>query len=163
MVSKAAAIMARFPDAVPSRDFIVSAADGVQTIDLWDAVAIGHPAPTAEDLAEWELLIKPPPKWTSYQAAVSTAPGVGALLATCLSPQVAAIGGAQIYGGLVVGLGQIATGGSMATFLTAWNIARASGLVSAEVVAEMVTLAEPFNLPAEFLAALTAPGSMGPL
>jgi hypothetical protein len=156
VVAAADAIRARFPAAQPLVDWGVMSNDSTESIYRWDAAAIGHSAPTAEDLAEWALLIKPPPEWTSYQAAVSTAPGVGALLATCLSPQVAAIGGAQIYGGLVVGLGQIATGGSMATFLTAWGIAKASGLVSAEVVAEMLTLAEPFNLPDEFLAALTS-------
>lgn len=96
----------------------------------------------------------PIPNWIGYQGAISTSPGVGALLATCLSPEVAPIGGAQIYGGLVVGLGQIATGGSVSTFLTAWNIAQSAGLVSPEVTAEMLALAEPFNLPAEFLEAL---------
>ena len=99
----------------------------------------------------------PVPNWIGYQGAISTSPGVGALLAACLSPTVAPIGGAQIYGGLVVGLGQIATGGSVSTFLTAWNIAQSAGLVSPEVTAEMLTLAEPFNLPAEFLEALNLP------
>ena len=113
--------------------------------EVFDRVAVTHRPPP------------PTPDWIGYQGALSAAPGVGALLAACLSPAVAPIGGAQIYGGLVVGLGQIATGGSVATFLTAWNIAQSAGLVSPELIAEMAKLAKPFNLPDEFIESLTVP------
>lgn len=110
--------------------------------EVWDRVSV--------ELAP----VEPEPNWIGFQAAISTAPGVGALLATCLSPEVASMGGAQIYGGMVVGLGQIATGGSVATFLTAWDIAQALGMVGPHLITEMLALAEPFNLPTEFIEAL---------
>jgi len=54
---------------------------------------------------------------------------------------------------LGVGLGQAAQG-DPATFLAAWGQARASGLVSPELVEQVVNLAGGFDLPVEFLAGL---------
>ena len=54
---------------------------------------------------------------------------------------------------LGVGLGQAAQG-NPATFLAAWSDAVAAGLVSADLAAQMQTLATGFDLPAEFVEGL---------
>lgn len=114
-------------------------------------------AATPEELAIFDQLNAPPPEWLGFQRALMGAASVNALLAACLSPQAAPLGGATIYGGLVVGLGQVAQGASAATFLEAWRGGMMAGLVTAELASEVARLAQPFNLPAEFLQGLLPP------
>jgi hypothetical protein len=83
----------------------------------------------------------------------------------------AALGGDQqvneFYGGLIqqapvlymmVGGGLLqAAQGDPRTFLTAWALGLQSGLVTPALAAHVAELAAPFDLPADFVAALTAP------
>lgn len=55
---------------------------------------------------------------------------------------------------LSVGLGQAADG-KLATFLTAWGQARAGGLIPQELAEQVAAMAAAFDLPAEFVEALS--------
>jgi hypothetical protein len=58
-----------------------------------------------------------------------------------------------LYGMLTVGMGQ-ASEGKPRTFLAAWGLATANGLIPPELQAHLVTLASGYELPAEFMTGL---------
>jgi hypothetical protein len=120
---------------------------------IWRTAWIERDA-TTDEIAWFDQLNAPAPEWIGFQRALMADAGVNALLATCLSVQAAPLGGATIYGGLVVGLGQVAQGASPATFLEAWRGGMMAGLVTAELAEAVADLAAPFNLPAAFLEGL---------
>ena len=86
-----------------------------------------------------------PPRWLEFNAALP--PDVDALLtaAQTASP--------RLYLALGVGLGKAADGDSR-VFLTAWQTARASGLIDGGLAAQIQQLATAHDLPAEFIAGL---------
>jgi hypothetical protein len=99
----------------------------------------------------WELVDLPPaapePRWVQFGAAVQDSPDINQLLGAALQ-QVPALGL-----GLGVGLGKAADGDER-VFLSSWSMARTLGLVSPELLAAVQALAEQFNLPHDFVAAL---------
>ena len=88
------------------------------------------------------------PDWVAFGAALAADPDVNGLVATA-----AAANAPVLHGMLIVGLGQAAQGDPQ-TFGAAWSAARAAGLVSPELIANMQATAAVFNLPAEFIAGL---------
>lgn len=97
----------------------------------------------------WTIRDKPPePRWIDYGNAVMANPAVNIMLGAAIQSAPA------LYGGLTVGLGKAADGDGR-VFLGSWATAVALGLVSAELIAEMTTLAVAHDLPDEFVAALT--------
>lgn len=101
----------------------------------------------------WQLVALPPvapvavARWVEFAQALAGDPAVNGLVASC------ATSAPVLHLMLGVGLGQAAQG-DPATFLAAWGQARASGLVSPELVEQVVNLAGGFDLPVEFLAGL---------
>jgi hypothetical protein len=93
-----------------------------------------------------------PPRWQSFGAAVWGMAEVNQLLATALQ------GAPALAMALPVGLGQAAQG-DQATFMHAWQSARAAGLVADELVAGLQMLATTHDLPASFVAGLGAVGN----
>jgi hypothetical protein len=91
----------------------------------------------------------PEPQWVAFGAALAADPGVNGLVAT------AAATAPVLHLMLGVGLGQAAQGDPQ-TFGAAWSAARAAGLVSPELIANMQATAAGFNLPPEFIAGLDA-------
>lgn len=96
----------------------------------------------------------PVARWTEFQRACSSTPGIVMLLAALLAPENAAKGGPVLFGGLAVGLGQAAIGHGFATYIEAWQGAMAAGFIAPELVANIAKLATECDLPAEFVAAL---------
>jgi hypothetical protein len=90
---------------------------------------------------------EPVPQWVAFAGALAIDPQVNQLVGTLA--QAAPVLHLQIG----VGLGQAAKGDPQ-TFLAAWNAGLATGLVSKELAAHVVGLARPFDLPADFVAAL---------
>lgn len=95
-----------------------------------------------------------PPRWQAFGAAVWSLAEVNALLATALTAAPA------LALALPVGLGQAAQG-DQATFVHAWQTARAAGLVADELVQSLQSLGVAHDLPAEFVVALGAVGNPG--
>ena len=95
-----------------------------------------------------------PPRWQAFGSAVWSLSEVNALLATALQSAPA------LAMALPVGLGQAAQG-DQATFVTAWQAARAAGLVADSLVQALQMLATQYDLPAAFVAALGAVGNPG--
>jgi hypothetical protein len=93
-----------------------------------------------------------PPRWQSFGAAVWSMAEVNELLATALQ------GAPALAMALPVGLGQAAQG-DQATFMHAWQSARAAGLVADELVAGLQMLAVQHDIPAAFVAGLGAVGN----
>jgi hypothetical protein len=87
------------------------------------------------------------PQWVAFGAALAADPGINGLVAT------AAATAPVLHLMLGVGLGQAAQGDPQ-TFGAAWSAARAAGLMSPELIANMQATAAVFNLPAEFIAGL---------
>jgi hypothetical protein len=101
----------------------------------------------------WELVALPPatlqPRWVEFGAAVQASPAINSLLGAALQ-QAPALGL-----GLGVGLGKAADGDAR-VFLSSWSMARTLDLISAELLAGVQALAEQFDLPADFIEALTS-------
>jgi len=95
-----------------------------------------------------------PPRWQAFGGAVWSMAEVNALLSTALQAAPA------LAMALPVGLGQAAQG-DQRTFVSAWQTARAAGLVADELVQALQTLAVAHDLPSEFVAALGAVGNPG--
>ena len=101
----------------------------------------------------WALVELPPavvapvPRWVQFAQALAGSDEIKALLwtAEAVNPVLREM--------LGVGLGQAAQG-NPATFLAAWSDAVAAGVVSADLAAQMQTLATGFDLPAEFVEGL---------
>ncbi len=87
------------------------------------------------------------PQWVAFAAALAVDSDVNALVATA---QAAA---PVLHLMLGVGLGQAAQGDTK-TFLQAWGQGITAGLISSGLAAHVARLAEPFDLPPEFVASL---------
>jgi hypothetical protein len=88
-------------------------------------------------------------RWVEFGGAVQASQLVNGLLGAALQ-QLPALGL-----GLGVGLGKAADGDAR-VFLSSWAIARGRNLISAELLSEVVALAQQFGLPEEFVSALQA-------
>jgi hypothetical protein len=110
-----------------------------QWLQQWEVVEL------TEAEAEAYYRATHPPQWIAFWAALP--PEVDQLLnaAQAASPRLAL--------SLGVGLGKAADGDSR-VFLGAWQSARSLGLISAELVTAVQTLATHHDLPAEFVAGL---------
>lgn len=93
------------------------------------------------------VVVPPTPRWVQFAQALAVEPAVNGLVATC------ATAAPVLHLMLGVGLGQAAQG-DPATFLAAWGQAVTTGLASAELAAQMQSLAAGFDLPSEFVEGL---------
>ena len=102
----------------------------------------------------WQVLPIPPApeqaRWVEFGAAVQASEAINQLLGTTLQ-QLPALGL-----GLGVGLGKAADGDAR-VFLSSWTIARGLGLISDQLLAGVLAMAQGFDLPAAFTEALTVP------
>lgn len=89
------------------------------------------------------------PQWVQFGIALGLSPEVNAFVATLA--QAAPV----LHLMIGVGLGQAAQGDPK-TFLGGWAQCRAAKLISAELLDGVVTMASAYDLPAEFIAALSA-------
>lgn len=100
----------------------------------------------------WELVTlvptPPAPRWVEFAAALAANSVVNQWYYSLFTPQTSVLSGM-----VQVGLGQAAQG-DPTTFLAAWGLASASGLVPAELPAAMATLAAEFDLPVGFVEGL---------
>jgi hypothetical protein len=87
------------------------------------------------------------PQWVAFGAALGQDQSVNAFVGTIA--QAAPV----LHLMVGVGLGQAAQGDAK-TFLAAWGLGLAAGLVTAELATRVQTLAASYDLPAEFVAAL---------
>jgi len=100
-----------------------------------------------------ETLPPPPPppphspRWVDFGAAVQANLAINQLMGTALQ-QAPALGL-----GLGVGLGKAADGDAR-VFLSSWGIAKQLNLITPQLVTEVTALAQQFDLPADFVAAL---------
>jgi hypothetical protein len=97
----------------------------------------------------------PEPQWIAFGDAVMADPGVNLMLGAALQ------NAPGLYGGLTVGLGKAADGDSR-VFTRAWAAALAVGLVTPKLAAHVQALAEPFDLPAEFIEGLNPQSELEP-
>jgi hypothetical protein len=88
-------------------------------------------------------------RWVEFGAAVQVSAPVIQLMTVALEQH------PPLGLGLAVGLGK-AEDGKPASFLSSWTIARSLGMVTPEIAAELAELAQDFDLPANFVAALVA-------
>lgn len=102
---------------------------------------------TEQEIAEYDAANKPQPRWVEFGAAVQANPAINQLIGAALQ-QVPALGL-----GLGVGLGKAADGDAR-VFLSSWSIAKQLNLITPQLVAEVTALAQQFDLPADFVAAL---------
>lgn len=119
-------------------------------IAAWDAT--GNPK-----RLQWEPFTPPPPdpepvvpRWVEFGATLAADVPVNEWF-RALFPQAPVL-----HGMLTVGLGQAAQGDPR-TFLVAWAQAVAVDLVPLKLAESVAAMATSFDLPAEFVAALTAP------
>jgi hypothetical protein len=89
-------------------------------------------------------------RWVEFGAAVQASEAINQLLGTALQ-QLPALGL-----GLGVGLGKAADGDAR-VFLSSWTMARGLGLISDQLLAGVLAMAQGFDLPAAFTEALTVP------
>jgi hypothetical protein len=113
-------------------------ADG-QWLQQWEAIEL-----TPEE-QEAVYRANNPPRWIEFWAALPDE--VDALLAAARAAS------PRLELGLGVGLGKAADGDSR-VFLSAWQQAKALGLIPPELVAGVQALAVAFDLPAEFVGGL---------
>jgi hypothetical protein len=112
--------------------------DGVW-VQAWHLV----PLTQAEQDAIWRA--QNPPEWIAFANALPA--GVRALLRNARLAD-------EVLGAMLeAGLGKAADGDSR-VFIGAWQTCAAAGLVSSELAAELIALAEQYHLPAEFIAGL---------
>jgi hypothetical protein len=90
----------------------------------------------------------PTPRWVDFSAAIMAMPAINVMLGAVLQ---AAPG---LYGGLVVGL-QNASEGDSRVFLNSWHAAIAMTLVTAELITTVQQIAGEYDLPQEFINALS--------
>ena len=109
-------------------------------------------APSADAVwgnGQWEipeLVIVP--CWVDFSAAIMGLPVINIMLGTVLQ---AAPG---LYGGLVVGL-QNASEGDSRVFLNSWNAAYELGLLPTDLISTVQEIAAQYELPVEFIDALS--------
>jgi hypothetical protein len=104
---------------------------------------------TKQEIADFDEANRPPPRWVEFGAAVQVSAPVIQVVTVALQ-QLPPLGL-----GLAVGLGK-AEDGKPASFLSSWTIARSLGMVTPEIAAELAELAQDFDLPVSFVAALVA-------
>jgi len=110
------------------------------------------PAPSPDAVwgnGQWE--IPEPvivPRWVDFSAAIMSLPAINVMLGAVLQ---AAPG---LYGGLVIGL-QNASEGDNRVFLNSWNAAYALGLLPADLISIVQEIAAQYELPLEFIDALS--------
>jgi hypothetical protein len=90
----------------------------------------------------------PTPRWVDFSAAIMAMPAINVMLGAVLQ---AAPG---LYGGLVVGL-QNASEGDSRVFLNSWHAAIAMALVSEELITTVQGVAGEYDLPQDFIDALS--------
>jgi hypothetical protein len=88
-------------------------------------------------------------QWVQFGITVMADPAVNAMLGVLFQSA------PGLFGGLIIGL-QRASDGDFTVFLNAWNGSRQIGAVTAELATSVASMASQFNLPAEFVGALTA-------
>jgi hypothetical protein len=88
------------------------------------------------------------PRWVDFSAAIMAMPAINVMLGAVLQ---AAPG---LYGGLVVGL-QNASEGDSRVFLNSWHAAIAMTLISEELIITVQEIAGEYDLPQEFIDALS--------
>ena len=129
--------------------------------EIADAGYVGPYTEPAYDAATEQLLwvdgayvieaLPPPiptPRWVDFSAAIMAMPAINVMLGAVLQ---AAPG---LYGGLVVGL-QNASEGDSRVFLNSWHSAIALGLITEELITTVQGVAGEFDLPQEFIGALS--------
>ena len=122
---------------------------GVELVDKeWRQVWSLRDA-TEQEIADFDEANRPPPRWVEFGAAVQVSAPVIQVVTVALQ-QLPPLGL-----GLAVGLGK-SEDGKPASFLSSWTIARSLGMVTPEIAAELAELAQDFDLPASFVAALVA-------
>lgn len=101
----------------------------------------------------WEIFdlppVQPQPNWVAFGARLAFNPGVKDLLSLALQNQPA------VGLGLAVGLGKADEGKTQA-FLGYWNAARQSGMISTELIAQVIQIAGECFIPLDFIEALSA-------
>ena len=98
---------------------------------------------------QWEIPeVVTVPRWVDFSADIMAMPAINAMLGAVLQ---AAPG---LYGGLVVGL-QNASEGDSRVFLNSWNAAYALGLLPADLISTVQEIAAQYELPLEFIDALS--------
>ena len=88
------------------------------------------------------------PQWVAFASTLAGDPSVNGMIAAAQSDA------PVLHLMLGVGLGQAAQGDTQ-TFLQAWGEGLAAGLISPELAAHVAALAEPFDLPTDFIEALS--------
>lgn len=123
--------------------------------DLDDALIAAWQAYNNPKAALWEAYTPPEPeppppvpRWVQFGVALGSASAVNVFVATLA--QAAPV----LHLMIGVGLGQAAQGDPK-TFLGGWAQCRAAGLVSTELLDGVVAMAGAYDLPAEFITALT--------
>jgi hypothetical protein len=104
----------------------------------WNGVEWGAPAPEPST-----------PRWVEFGLALGANAGVNQWYHALFTPQTSIL-----HGMIAVGLGQAAKGDPQ-TFLGGWTQCRALGLVSADLLAGVVAMAAEYDLPEEFISALS--------
>ena len=95
----------------------------------------------------------PDPQWVAFGGAMQASAAIKQLLSTALQQQEL-----PLALGLAVGL-YGASDGKPESFLHSWAMASSiEGLITPELAAEVMALAQQFNIPAEFVAALQQGG-----
>jgi hypothetical protein len=100
--------------------------------------------------AFWGINGQSDAQWVQFGSAVQASEAINQLLGTALQ-QLPALGL-----GLGVGLGKAADGDAR-VFLDSWSMARGLGLISDQLLAGVLSMAQGFDLPAAFTEALTVP------
>ena len=105
-------------------------------------------------LRTWQVLPIPPApeqaRWVEFGAAVQASTAIKQLMLAAFQQQEI-----PLAMGLGVGLGKAADGDARA-FLSSWSMARGLGLIPDELLTGIASLAQQYQLPADFIAALTA-------
>lgn len=113
-------------------------------IQAWDV----RPA-TAEEINAFDVAHRPLPDWMGFGIALASSPAIAILFDSISSP---------ISNGLSIGLSE-ASKGDPVLFVGLWSRLLATGMITPELLGAMTALAQQFNLPAEFIAALAPPES----
>ena len=170
MVGIAAAIAAKFPDAVPLVDWGVASDGTTESIFLWNAEVLG-PQPTEAQLTEWALLVvppPPPPDWPGFLAALLQSSNFAAA-----QIQARQIIDAELPAATEVRLERLlvawtsltvlsgvlleAKSGNTSLFVGAWLKLRQAQLISPDIATAMTELATAHNLPEDLVRSLGAP------
>lgn len=108
---------------------------------------------TADEIAAWDAAHVPPPDWATFRGALLISDAVAGVMAAArlagCEPGVTA---------LPVALEKAAIG-DVSEFAACWALVAAAGNASAEMLAELASLATSCSLPTEFIAALQTTAS----